>query len=187
MPASCAACGSMFWANAKPCAGTLITRDGQLLLLRRAIEPWFGFWDIPGGYCDATEHPADCAVREAREETGLDVHLTGLLGHWIDSYAVSPHDDSVSDDPFATPVVCLNIYFTAVVNGDAEPRPDGSEVDGYRWFAPDELPYSEISFPGHCVDVLQAWQNQRIIGNGVWSPWDRARNHLGSGNPAHAR
>jgi 8-oxo-dGTP diphosphatase len=61
-------------------------RDGQLLLLRRANEPWLGRWDIPGGFCEPDEHPVETAVREAREECGFEVEVTGLLGMWLDRY-----------------------------------------------------------------------------------------------------
>ena len=50
------------------------------MLVRRAHDPYDGCWDIPGGFCDLREHPSDAAVREAREETGLEVEPTGLVG-----------------------------------------------------------------------------------------------------------
>ena len=168
----------MFWRNAKPCAGTLISRNGKLLLLRRAIEPWLGRWDIPGGYCDASEHPADCAVREAREETGLEVHLTGYLCQWIDSNAIS--SPVAPADPLGTAdeITCLNTYYAAETRGDDEPMLDVDEVDDYRWFGPEELPYDDISFPGHCREVLHVWASTQLTGQGAWAPWDRARLHL---------
>ena len=63
-----------------------MTRDGKLLLVRRAIDPWHGLWDIPGGFCEAGEHPQQTVVREVREEVGLDIVVTGMLGIWMDTY-----------------------------------------------------------------------------------------------------
>ena len=119
---------------------------GRLLLVRRAHDPWDGYWDIPGGFCELREHPEETAVREAREETGLEVKTTGLLGVWMDDYG-------------GTGIVTLNLYFHARVTGGAE-RPEPGEVAELGWFAPAELP-REVAFPGHEPAVLEAWRAQR--------------------------
>ncbi|HYH48452.1 MAG TPA: NUDIX domain-containing protein [Acidimicrobiia bacterium] len=145
-PVRCPACGVTHYANAKPCAGVLIMQDGRLLLLRRAIEPWRGMWDIPGGFCDPEEHPMLTAQREAREETGLDVDVTGFLGLWLDRYP----DPS---DPDAD--VTLNAYYHATVGAEVG-APDPAETTEIGWFSPDELP--PIAFPNHAEAVLVAWR-----------------------------
>ena len=63
------------------CAGAVI-RDagGRLLLIRRGHEPSRGLWSVPGGRVEAGETPEQAAVREVREETGLDVVVGRLLG-----------------------------------------------------------------------------------------------------------
>lgn len=55
----------------------LVVTDAGGLLLRR---PWPQVWEMPGGAVDPGESPAEAAVRETEEETGLRVRLTGLLG-----------------------------------------------------------------------------------------------------------
>lgn len=61
--------------------------DGdRFLVLRRAAEPRAGQWELPGGFCGGWEHPADAAVREAREELGVDVALGGFLGMYLGDY-----------------------------------------------------------------------------------------------------
>ena len=147
-PVTCTACGVSHYANPKPCAGALAADgEGRLLLVRRDHDPWRGFWDIPGGFCDERELPADAAVRELREETGLEGEPTGLLGIWMDDYG-------------DTGVVCLNLYFTMRVTGGRE-RPQPGEVSELAWFAPADLP-AELAFPQHEQLVIDAWRARRF-------------------------
>jgi 8-oxo-dGTP diphosphatase len=61
--------------------------DGdRFLALRRAKAPRVGLWELPGGFCHGWEHPVDAAVREAREELGVDVELGAFLGMYLDRY-----------------------------------------------------------------------------------------------------
>ena len=84
-PITCDRCGWRWYANPKPAAAVLLERDGpsgevELLLLRRAVEPGLGAWDLPAGYLDPGESFEIAARRETAEETGLDVELLGLTG-----------------------------------------------------------------------------------------------------------
>ncbi len=54
--------------------------NGDIVLVKRKYEPFKDFWAIPGGAVDIGETVEEAAKREAREETGLDVNLTGLGG-----------------------------------------------------------------------------------------------------------
>lgn len=85
----CTRCGSVFYIDPKIAVGTIIrSTDDRLILVRRAIEPGYGKWVFPGGYVDRGESLAEAAVREAREECGLDVRLDSLVN--IYSYGRSP-------------------------------------------------------------------------------------------------
>jgi 8-oxo-dGTP diphosphatase len=53
--------------------GVIITRDQQVLLLRRSNVHGAGTWSTPGGHLDFGESPEACAVREVKEETSLDI------------------------------------------------------------------------------------------------------------------
>jgi len=76
----CTSCGFVFYIDPKIAVGTIIrSRSGRLVLVRRAIEPGYGKWVFPGGYVDRGEALPDAAIREAREECGLDVRLQGLV------------------------------------------------------------------------------------------------------------
>ena len=76
----CARCGFIFYIDPKIAVGTIIqAASGGLVLVRRAIEPGYGKWVFPGGYVDRGETLTSAAVREAREECGLEVRLDGLV------------------------------------------------------------------------------------------------------------
>jgi ADP-ribose pyrophosphatase YjhB (NUDIX family) len=142
----CPACGFVAYPGSKPTACALCEDEqGRVLLARRAVEPFRGRWDIPGGFLDEGEHPLDGLRRELREETGLEVEPLEFVGVWIDRYG----GDS---DAEAT----LNLYWTArVAAGDPEPADDVSEL---RWFAPDELPgREELAFENVPL-VLSTWR-----------------------------
>jgi len=126
-----------------------VIHDGRVALVRRAhrASPWYGTWCAPGGFCEVGEHPADTAVREVREEAGLEVEVAGYLGTWVDVYA---------DDPDESDAEVINVaYYTAALTNDAAGAPDPVEVSEVRWFAWDELP-SELSPPRTLAAVLAA-------------------------------
>lgn len=126
-PQHCAHCGRTQYHNSRPCAGALVVRDGRVLLVKRAVEPFKDCWDIPGGFLEAGEHPREGMLREVREETGLDVSVLGLLGVYIDRY------DNNGDEIFT-----LNHYYVVEpVGGELRAADD---VDAFAWFALDALP-----------------------------------------------
>ncbi len=76
----CTRCGFVFYLDPKIAVGTIIRQpDDRLVLVRRAIEPGYGKWVFPGGYVDRGELLTEAAMREAREECGLEVRLEGLV------------------------------------------------------------------------------------------------------------
>lgn len=62
----------------------LIVQSGKLVLIQRRNPPFQGQWALPGGFVDVGETVEEAAVREANEETGLDVELQGLVGVFSD-------------------------------------------------------------------------------------------------------
>jgi 8-oxo-dGTP diphosphatase len=76
---TCPACRWIFFADPKVAVAVLVEKDNQVLLVQRDNEPQRGKWTLPAGFVDAGEDPAEAAVRECLEETGLQVRITGLL------------------------------------------------------------------------------------------------------------
>lgn len=132
-PQTCSHCGRTHYQNSKPCAGALIVRDGCVLLVKRAVEPFKGYWDIPGGFLEAGEHPLDGMLREVREETGLEVHVNELLGVYMDRYAIDGEE-----------IFTLNHYYIVEpLSGELRAMDD---ISAFEWFPLDALPPEGIAF-----------------------------------------
>jgi ADP-ribose pyrophosphatase YjhB (NUDIX family) len=124
----CQACGFVFYLDPKVAVGTIITApDSRLVLVRRAIEPGYGLWVFPGGFVDRGEELPKAAIREAREESGLEVRLDRLVN--IYSYSDA--------------AVIIVVYAATALGGDLCADDECLEA---RLFAPDELPWEELAF-----------------------------------------
>ncbi|UCD17941.1 MAG: NUDIX hydrolase, partial [Candidatus Zixiibacteriota bacterium] len=125
-------CGYIYYHNPIPAAGALAIKDGKILLVRRAAPPKIGWWCLPAGFMEWSEHPSDTAIRELREETGLNVRLESLFEVY-----------SGQDDPRTNAVLIL--YVASVVDGNLVAADDALEA---RFFGFDELP-DRIAFISH--------------------------------------
>jgi ADP-ribose pyrophosphatase YjhB (NUDIX family) len=141
LPAVCAGCGFEQYLNARPTGSLVITDDaGRVLLLRRARQPGQGLWGTPGGFCEAWEQPADAAMREGREELGVQVILGGFLGMFIGSY------------PFQGEVFpVLDCFWRATLPTGARLRLDPAESAEADWHDPGALPPLAFSTMIHAV------------------------------------
>src|SRR3989344_4260133 len=63
-------------------AAVLLEKDGKILLIRRNYPPFKGKLGLIGGYLNDGESPEEGAIREAKEETGLDVEVVEELGRF---------------------------------------------------------------------------------------------------------
>jgi ADP-ribose pyrophosphatase YjhB (NUDIX family) len=146
---SCPRCGSHYYANSAPTASALVEDDrGRLLLGRRALEPYRGFWDTIGGFLHEGESPEEGLRREVKEETGLEIEIGPFLGVWMDRYGQA--DESVHT---------LNLFWVVrAAGGELAAADDVSEL---AWFEPDALPPAgELAFDA-IEHVLAAWRAHR--------------------------
>jgi ADP-ribose pyrophosphatase YjhB (NUDIX family) len=124
----CTRCTFVFYLDPKIAVGTIIrVSSGRIVLVRRAIEPGLGRWVFPGGYVDRGEPLTAAAVREAREECGLDVRLDGLVN--VYSYAGR------------APVIV--VYAATALGGTLAPDEESSET---AEFASDTIPWDMLAF-----------------------------------------
>lgn len=146
-PVDCGRCGQGHYNNPKPAADAVVVREGQILLIKRARDPWRNHWDIPGGFCNAGEHPIRTAQRELLEEVGLHARCEILLGVWIDEYG-PPDADGVQE-------TTLNFAYIAELLDLPAERPHDDEAIESRWFPLDVLP-TQLAFPAHQRPALEA-------------------------------
>lgn len=122
----------VLWRDPKVASAVIVEVEGGVVLGRRAIEPGYGLWCLPGGFVNHDEHPADAAKRECMEEISAAVELTSLIG----VYHV-PKRDAHS---------MVGIAYRARLAAGAQLKA-GSEMLEVRVFALDSLP--PLAFPSH--------------------------------------
>ena len=116
----------------------MLEQEGKLLLVQEAEPDIYGLWNQPAGHVDPGETFEECALREAREETGYDVELVGIQGVYYD---IAAGDEDI------------NICYRARPIG--EPRyPPEPDVLGMRWFTREELQV----FPREELRHARSWK-----------------------------
>ncbi|MFH1207538.1 MAG: NUDIX hydrolase [Patescibacteria group bacterium] len=102
-------------------AGVLIEKDGKYLLIQEKKKVAYGLWNLPAGKVEGNDTFADTAVREAKEETGLDVEIIRKIGVF--------HNDGEG---------AVKHAFSAKVIGDTL-HVKKDEVLDVKWFTYDEI------------------------------------------------
>lgn len=123
----CTACGIIHYQNPKMVIGSIPEWEDKVLLCRRAIEPRYGLWTLPGGFMENGESTSQAAIRETLEEANARI----ALGDLYSMYSL-PYIDQV------------HMLFRAKLL-DLDFRP-GSESLEVRLFSEAEIPWDEIAF-----------------------------------------
>jgi 8-oxo-dGTP diphosphatase len=133
----CPRCGFVLWRDPKVVTMVVVENEaGEVVMGRRAIEPGYGLWCLPGGFVNDDEHPAASAARECREEICADVEVEGLLG----VYHIEKQD---------APSM-VGIGYLARLSPGSVPAP-GEEMLEVSSFARERLP--QLGFPSHRLAV----------------------------------
>lgn len=146
----CTSCGRTHYLNSKISASALVVVDGNYLTVRRAAPPELNRWDAPGGFCELGEDPADAAVRETLEETGIKIVVERLLGVFMDEYI----------EPDGRPWPTINLLYLATpetVVGDVT-NVDAGEISEIAWH-PLTAPPADIAFPTQQLGAIDAYLN----------------------------
>ena len=124
----CVRCGFVHYVDPKVAVGTIITDElGRIVLVKRAIEPGYGKWVFPGGFIDRGETVEAAAVREAREECGLDIRIERLIN--IYSYPGV--------------AVIIIAYAATAIGGCLGCDDEGLEA---QLFEPRQIPWDNLAF-----------------------------------------
>lgn len=125
----CEAHGHTHYENPRVVAAVIVEHGGRLLLQQRAMEPRTGFWTFPGGFLEIGERPEDGAVREAKEEVGLDVTIRSLQG------------------VYSRPEVGIVLVVYDGTSSTDEAVVADWESTAVQWYGVDEIPWAELAFP----------------------------------------
>jgi ADP-ribose pyrophosphatase YjhB (NUDIX family) len=152
---ACPDCGHVAYVNPRLVVTALpITDDGELILLRRGIEPGRGQWAQPGGFLEVDETVNQAAIRETWEETRLLIEPGEINGLYTRLEAA-----------------VVTIAFEArVVGGEATITPEALEIATFR---PEDIPWSGLAFRT-TTWMLRDWID-RHRPDLTWPPGDRGR------------
>lgn len=114
---------------------TVVVRDdqGRVLLIHKVDND---LWALPGGGHDPGERITDTAVRETKEETGIDIEVTGLVGTYTNPNHRMAYPDGEVRQQFS---LCFHGRWIG-----GQPRQDNTETKAVRWVNPSELDHLNI-------------------------------------------
>lgn len=137
---TCPACGFRQYANPVSAVNAVVVVEGHILLVRRGHEPFAGMWALPGGFVDWGEEAAVAAVREALEETGIEVEVSA-----------APVVLTETEDPRGD-TLNVNYPCTPVAPGRPEPVA-GDDAEAAAWWPLDARP--DLAFTNHERTLVQ--------------------------------
>jgi 8-oxo-dGTP diphosphatase len=123
-----------------------MSEEVKILLTKRRIEPFKGYWCLPGGHIDAFEPALHAVVREVREETGLD--------YTCRFYAA--FDEIIPE---------MNIHAVVLVyigQGSGQLMTENTEVENAKWFG-----------MGEAVNLPLAFQHHKILEESAEEIWPK--------------
>lgn len=108
--------------------------------MRRGVDPQSGKWALPAGYIDYGEDPRQAALREVKEETGLDARITRLI-------------DVLGPNGAEGPASIVILFEAAITGGELGAHDDVQEA---VFFPPGDIPFEDIAFESTRL-MLERW------------------------------
>lgn len=123
--------------------------EGRMLLMQRPDDSEYiaGTWDIPGGAVEPLEPPAETAIRETHEETGLAVEPAEVVdAYFMDPNPLNPHGH------------VLLLYLCDVTGGTLRLSHEG---DALEYWPVEAVPEWTLDFAGPALDARERWTERR--------------------------
>jgi len=136
---ACPQCKYIHFIEPKVGVGVAVVEGGRILLVQRGFAPQKGKWSLPAGFLDRGDDPQQQAILEAREETNLEVSLSGLAGVFHNP----PNEGGAG---------VFILYWAERVGGDLCA---GDDAVAAAFFARDALPEIAFASTRHVIDLLQ--------------------------------
>ena len=140
------------YRNPTPTVDIILQNDSKILLVRRLKDPFKGRLALPGGFINEGETAEDAAIREAREETSLEVEPIDILGVYSD-----PRRDPRKH--------IMSVVFIGIVTGGIQKA--GDDAQEIEWLEMDRINPSDIAFDH--VQIINDYRKWRASGGTFWS------------------
>lgn len=125
-------------------AHILLIRDGNIFLIRRTRGDWKGHYALPAGHVDEKEPVTAAAIREAKEEVGVDIEVADLqFVHVINR--VREHSGKET----------IEFFFTAKKWSGEPTNCEPEKCDDAQWFPLTALPKNLLPYTRHALECIQ--------------------------------
>lgn len=138
----CDGCGHIHYLNPRIIVCAIPMHEDRVMLCRRAIEPQYGLWTVPGGFMENGESTLEAAIRETHEEAGARIRIHGLYSLYNLVHINQVH--------FFFRASLLDLDFAA-----------GTESLEVALFKEEEIPWDRIAFPAVAHTLRQYFADLR--------------------------
>ncbi len=145
---ACQHCGWIKYDQLKVTAGVLVEKDNKVLLVKRAIQPWRGYWYLPAGFVEDDESPREAAEREGFEETNLKISTDHLINVYF-----------YNNDPRGNGLLIL--YSGIITSGTEKLTPEVQEIN---LFSREEIQTLKLAGGSHNL-AIQEWASRISVDN----------------------
>lgn len=123
----CRQCGFIFYQNPAPTVLAVIEKGDKILLTKRVINPYKGYWDLPGGFVEIGQNLEKALVKEIKEELGAEVKSFAFLGSFSSQYRIKKKREKLVGVAFRVKLKRTDFKI-------------GSDISEAKWFSKNALP-----------------------------------------------